>query len=191
MGINAQYQTWNIANHQDAMHGFFMNSTRAHKHSHPYEPPIRDENNFLWIETLVCDFLHWTLSTQAADERTSDTPASIQKIARLFGEVWRQQFSQPTSLSAGAASLQSLFAFYAKSADLLRLNQQIEQELRIFFLSRQHDPLPIRITQTEFVSMRRFLIDQMILLFDSQSDALTAPALPPAPPANDAQRPPS
>lgn len=135
----------------------------------------------------MCDFLHWTLSTQAVDQDPSATPATNQKIARLFGEVWRQQFSQPTSLSAGAASLQSLFAFYAKRADLLRLNQQIEQELRIFFLSRQHDPLPIRITQTEFVSMRRFLIDQMIVLFDGQSGALTAPALPPEPPANDAQ----
>ena len=163
-----------------------MNSTRALKYSQPYEPPIRDENNFLWIETLVSDFLHWTLSTQG-----SQHAANMQKIARLFGEVWRHQFSQPTSLCAGAASLQSLFALSIKTADLLRLNQQTEQELRIFFLSRQHDPLPIRITQTEFVSMRRFLIDQMILLFDGQSQTLTAPAMPPEPPANDAQRPPS
>ena len=168
------------------MHDFRMNSTLALKQSYPYEPPIRDENNFLWIETLVCDFLHWTLG-----EHPPESKASIHVIARLFGEIWRHQFSQPTSLCAGAASLQSLFALSVKSAELLRLNQQVEQELRIFFLSRQHDPLSIRITQTEFVSMRRFLIDQMIILFDGPSNALTAPACPPEPPANDAQRPPS
>jgi hypothetical protein len=168
------------------MHVSRMNSTPALKQSYPYEPPIRDENNFLWIETLVSDFLNWTLNAHP-----TQSPANMQMIARLFGEVWRHQFSQPTSLCAGAASLQSLLALSVKSGELLNLNQQVEQELRIFFLSRQHDPLTVRITQTEFVSMRRFLIDQMIILFDSPANALTAPALPPEPPANDAQLPPS
>ena len=110
MNYRALFQAWNIANRYCCMHVSSMNSTPALKQSYPYEPPIRDENNFLWIETLVCDFLHWTLGAHP-----THSAANMHMIARLFGEVWRHQFSQPTSLCAGAASLQSLLALSVKS----------------------------------------------------------------------------
>ena len=163
-----------------------MNPTSSLKKTPSYDPPIGDSNHFLWIETLVCDFLRWTLEAE-----TTLDPADALKIARLFAEVWKLQFSQPNALCAGATSLQFLAAMPVSQSDLLQFNQRIDQELRIFFLSRQHDPLPVRLAQTEFVHQRRFLIDEMIALFGTQSDFFTVPAMPIEPPANDVQPPPS
>ena len=163
-----------------------MKPTTTLRRAPPYDPPIRDENLFLWIETLVCDFLRWTL-----DAETTLEPAVACKLARLFAEVWKLQFSQPNALCSGAASLQLLASMPVTQDYLLKLNQRIDQELRVFFLSRQHDPLTIRLSQTEFVSQRRFLIDQMIALFDAPSNIFIAPARPFEQPANDVQPPPN
>ena len=168
------------------MHDSIMNPTASLKPSPPYDPPIRDANHFLWIETLVCDFLRWTLDAETALE-----PTIARKISKLFAEVWKLQFSQPNELCAGAAGLQLLAAMPVTHDYLLQLNQRIDQELRVFFLSRQHDPLTVRLSQTEFVSQRRFWIDQMIALFDAQSSIFTVPAMPFEQPANDVQPPPN
>lgn len=169
-----------IANHECDMHDSCMNSS-THRHSSQlYDPPIQDTNHFLWIETLVCDFIKWSLSREAKLD-----PQIAQTIARLLAGVWKQQFSHPDSLSAGAAGLQLLCAMPISYADLLRLNERIDQELRIFFLSRPNDPLHMRVSQTEFISQRRFLIDQMLRLLSTQANAFTAPAMPPERPAND------
>jgi hypothetical protein len=165
---------------------FIMNQAFLHKSLAAYEPPIRDENSFLWIETLVCDFVRWTLTSETDFEEILQ-----QKLARLFAEVWKLQFSRPSALCSGASSLQRLAAIPLDLDYLLNLNQRIHQELSIFFLSRQHDPLTIRISQTEFVSQRRFLIDQMITLFHSQSNGFIAPARPIERPANDVLPPPN
>jgi hypothetical protein len=159
-----------------------MNPKTSLKHSPANEQSIRDTNHFLWIETLVCDFLRWTLDAEKTFE-----PAVARKISYLFANVWKLQFSHPDALCSGAASLQLLTSLPTSHDYLLQLNERIEQELRVFFLSRHHDPLAIRLSQCEFVSQRRFLIDQMIALFETQSNLFTVPAKPVEQPANDVQ----
>lgn len=159
-----------------------MNPTASLKQSLAHEPSIPDTNHFLWIETLVCDFLRWTLDAETALE-----PAVARKISYLLANVWKLQFSQPDALCAGAASLQLLRTLPISPGYLLHLNERIDQELRVFFLNRHHDPLAIRLSQSEFVSQRRFLIDQMMRLLETQSNLFTVHAKPVEQPANDVQ----
>jgi len=159
-----------------------MNPNTSLKHSPSHSEPSRDAHHFLWIETLVCDFLRWTFDAEKTLE-----PILARQISYLFANVWKLQFSHPDALCSGAASLQLLISLPLSCRALLQLNERIEQELRIFFLSRHHDPLAIRLSQCEFVSQRRFVIDQMITLFETQSTLFTVPAKPVEQPANDVQ----
>jgi hypothetical protein len=121
---------------------------------------------FAWIDTLVCDFVYWYLN-QFESERISQ-PKSI---ARQFGMAWKMRFVQAQSIEGGIEHVTALVKCPLPVESLQSVNAMVAQELKLFFLSRTHEPMQMRLSQAKFVDLQSSIIDRnLVFCADLQLD---------------------
>ncbi len=135
-----------------------MQQSRSTAVQHATAPVQQGDDCFAWIDTLVCDFVYWYLN-QFESERVSQP----KPIARQFGMAWKMRFVQAQSIDGGIEHVTALVACPLPVEALQSINAMVAQELKLFFLSRTHEPMPMRLSQAKFVDLQSSIIDRNLV----------------------------
>lgn len=124
---------------------------------------VQDDDCFAWIDTLVCDFVEWYLN-----HFENGRVAFPRPLARQFGKAWKMRFMAPRTIDGGIEHVSALVAS-GLPVDLLQsINALIAQELRLFFLSRSQEPMPMRLSQARFVDLQGAIMERNLAFYDEQ-----------------------
>ncbi len=117
-------------------------------------PVAQGYDCFAWIDTLVSDFVYWYLNQYESERIHHPKP-----IARQFGMAWKMRFVDAQNIDGGIDNASALIACALPVDALQFINTLVAQELKLFFLSRTHEPMQMRLSQAKFVELQSAIID--------------------------------
>ena len=132
-----------------------MSKSQSISVQHVSAPAAQDDDCFAWIDTLVCDFVYWYLNQFESERINQPKP-----IARQFGMAWKMRFVQAQNIDAGIEYVTALVECTLPLDALQSMNAMVAQELKLFFLSRTHEPMQMRLSQAKFVDLQSSIIER-------------------------------
>ncbi len=132
-----------------------MSKSQAISVQHVSAPAPQADDCFAWIDTLVCDFVYWYLNQFESERINQPKP-----IARQFGMAWKMRFVQAQNIDAGIEYVTALVECTLPLDVLQSMNAMVAQELKLFFLSRTHEPMQMRLSQAKFVDLQSSIIER-------------------------------
>jgi hypothetical protein len=74
--------------------------------------------------------------------------------------AWKMRFVQAQNIDAGIEYVTALVECTLPLDALQSMNAMVAQELKLFFLSRTHEPMQMRLSQAKFVDLQSSIIER-------------------------------